>query len=178
MFRIGLKSPKSFVLRFINYYLKSVWETFPVSMSKHQYPVCAFISLDFLEIVQWTSQFLHTWVNLTTNNTGYSGVIICKWDWMCVWLYSTVNLGVLVARRSPPNSHSAAFYKNWAPAKNFGDGHFWLARTSYPYCAVTEPSLQCALHVERTQHMVTVKLAGYKCVAFFIYNTIYREAPT
>ena len=89
MFRIGLKSPKSFVLRFINYYLKSVWATFPVSMSKHQYPVCAFISLDFLEIVQWTSQFLHTWVNLTTNNTGYSGVIICKWDWMCVWLYST-----------------------------------------------------------------------------------------
>ena len=86
MFRIGLKSPKSFILRFINYYLKSVWATFPVSMSKHQYPVCAFISLDFLEIVQWTSQFLHTWVNLTTNNTGYSGVIICKWDWMLGWI--------------------------------------------------------------------------------------------
>ena len=107
---IKIEFCKAFILTFTNYFLKQFEQVLSTSL-----PILTCHASLNMCAISWKagvftaynarflgncSQFLHTWVNLTTNNTGYSGVIICKWDWMLGWIVTrdwsqaTVKIGM------------------------------------------------------------------------------------
>ena len=80
----------------INFCLKWFEQLSQYPCTDVQYPVCGCVSRFFLEIVKWTSQFLHTWLTWVKSNQWQLWVykwrdyqVICKWDWMVDWLVTT-----------------------------------------------------------------------------------------
>ena len=77
----------------INFCLKWFEQLSQCPCTDVQYPVCGCVSRFFLEIVKWTSQFLHTWLTWVKSNQWqlwvYTGVII-RWyaneiEWLSDW---------------------------------------------------------------------------------------------